>query len=139
MGARRTLTESPETRAETAPAELTFPNSLTDWAARGFFFVVFLYVGAAKFTSPPDAPWFEFFREVGFGQWFRYFTGSLEIIAAFLVLIPQTVTAGIYLLMCITSGAVLVVILVLHKPSEAFVAFALLCALIALWMRRRRA
>jgi uncharacterized membrane protein YphA (DoxX/SURF4 family) len=117
---------------------LKFANSLTDWVARGFFFVVFLYFGTTKFKSTPNAPWVVFFQELGFGQWFRYFTGILEIIAAFLVLISETVTAGIALLMCITSGAVLAVILVLHKPSEAFVAFALLCAILALWTRRRR-
>jgi uncharacterized membrane protein YphA (DoxX/SURF4 family) len=123
---------------ETTLGELKFPNSLPDWLARLVIFVVFLFFGAGKFTSNPNEPWVVLFREVGFGQWFRYFTGVLEIVGAFLVLIPQTVPVGLALLMCTTSGAVLTVIIVLHRPADAFIPFAILCAMVSFWMHRRR-
>ncbi len=124
--------------AETSPTELKFPNSMTDWAARVGIFALFLFFGAGKFTSDPNASWVVLFKNVGFGQWFRYFTGALEIVGAFLVLIPQTVPVGLAVLMGTTSGAILIVVLVLHRPADAFLTFALLCALIAFWMHRRR-
>jgi putative oxidoreductase len=116
-----------------------FRNSTLDWAARTVIFVIFLYFGAGKFTSDPDAPWVVLFSQVGFGQGLRYFTGVSEIIGAFLVLIPQTVTAGVAVLAATLAGAVLVVVILLHRPPDAFWAFAFLCALIAFWLHRRRA
>lgn len=124
--------------SETTPTERQFADSLPDWAARGFFFVAFLFFGAGKFTSNPNAAWVVSFKQLGFADWFRYLTGVLEVVGAFLVLIPQTVSAGLILLMSTMTGAILAVLIVLHKPSEAFVAFALLCAMISLWMHRRR-
>jgi len=115
-----------------------FRNSNLDWALRAVIFVVFLFFGAGKFTSNADAPWVVLFTRVGFGQWFRYFTGAIEILGAFLVLIPQTVTVGLATLAATLTGAVLVVVIVLHEPTEAFLAFAFLCALISFWMHRRR-
>jgi putative oxidoreductase len=124
---------------EAAPSQPKFANSIPDWAARVLIFAVFLFFAAGKFTSNPNAPWVVLFREVGFGQWFRYFTGILEIAGAFLVLIPRSVTAALILLMGTTSGAILVVVVVLHRPADVVVPFALLAGLIAFWLRRRRA
>lgn len=124
--------------AEATPTERKFANSTPDWAIRVAIFTVFLYFSAAKFTAKPTAPWVVFFNEVGFGQWFRYFTGTLEFIGAFLVLFPQTVQTGLIVLMCTMSGAVLVVIIVLHRPADALVAFALLSGMVSFWLHRRR-
>ena len=41
----------------------------------------------------------KFFDQVGVGQWFRYFTGLVEVFGALLVLIPKTAQAGL-----LTSG-----------------------------------
>ena len=117
---------------------MTFRNSAPDWAGRAVLFVTFLFFGAGKFTSNANAPWVSLFNQVGFGQWFRYFTGVIEIMGAFLVLIPQTVTVGLALLACTLTGAILVVVIGLHRPGDAFFALAFLCALIAFWMHRRR-
>ena len=124
--------------AETSQSELKFPNSLADWAARVGIFALFVFLGAGKFTSDPNASWVVLFKQVGFGEWFRYFTGALEVVGAFLVLIPQTVPAGLALLMGTMSGEILIVLIVLHRPADAFVPFALLCAMVAFWMHRRR-
>ena len=123
---------------EAVTTERKFVNSLPDWGARALLFALFLFVGAAKFKSDPDAPWVEFFNDLGLGQWLRYLTGSLEIAGAFLVLIPQTVIAGFVVLLAVLGSAMLLVLIMLHKPSEATIAFALFCAIIAFWMHRRR-
>lgn len=123
---------------EAAPAERKFANSTPDWAVRVMFFVIFLFFAAGKFTNDPKAAWVVFFQKVGFGQWFRWFTGILEVVGAFLVLIPKTVHVGLVLLICVASGAMLVELVLLHRPTDAFVPFAVLTGMIAFWMHRRR-
>ena len=125
--------------SESTSVELKFKNSLSDWGLRTLIFVAFLFFATGKFKSDPHAPWVELYEEIGFGQWFRYFTAAVEILGAFLVLIPQTVTAGLALLGITLTGAVLIDLIVLHRLADTFIPFAFVCALIALWMRRRRA
>lgn len=123
---------------EASPTERKFPNSTPDWAVRVVIFALFVFFGAGKFTTNPHAPWSLLFKELGFGQWLRYLTGVLELTGAFLVLFPRTVAVGLSVLVGTMSGAVLLVIIALHKPSEAFVAFALLTGMMAFWLHRRR-
>ena len=127
---------SPQTQE--LPRELKFRNSGTDWALRFVIFIVFLYFGTAKFKSLAGAPWVVLFDQIGFGQWFRYFTGVLEIIGAFLVLVSNAVEIGLATLIAIMFGALVISLLLLHSPSEAFFPFAFLCALVAFWLHRRR-
>lgn len=124
---------------ESPSPERKFQGSLFDWILRAVIFVVFLFFGYSKFKSNADAPWVVLFNQVGFGRWFRYFTAVLEITGAFLVLIPQTVTGGLALLTSVMTGAVLIDMIVLRRPADAFVPFAILCGFLALWMHRRRA
>ena len=118
--------------------ELKFKGSVPDWILRALIFVAFLFFGAGKFKSDLNAPWGVLFREIGFGQWFRYFTGAVEMVGAFLVLIPQTVMAGLAVLGLTLTGAVLIDLIVLHRAADAFSPLAILCALIAIWLHRRR-
>ena len=121
-----------------APRQLRFKNSVRDWAIRALIFVAFLFFGTGKFKTDSNAPWVLLFDRIGWGSWFRYLTGSLEIAGAFLVLISQTVELGIALLIATMFGAMLVVALVLHRPQDAFFPFAFLSGMIAFWMHRRR-
>lgn len=123
---------------EATPSERKFANSTGDWAARTVLFAIFLFFAAGKFTSNPNSPWVVLFKQIGFGQWFRYFTGILEVLGAFLVLIPQTVFLGLLLLMGTSTGAMLVAMIFLHRPADAVIPFALFTAMLALWMHRRR-
>ena len=123
---------------ESTSAERKFHNSFSDWILRAVIFTAFLFFGTSKFSSDPTAPWAVLFNHVGFGQWFRYFTAVLEILGAFLALIPQTVTAGLGVLASTMTGAVLIDMIVLRQPADAFIPFAILCAFIALWLHRRR-
>lgn len=120
------------------PRQLKFRNSAPDWAIRAVFFLVFLYFGTAKFKSDPTAPWVVLFHQIGLGQWLRYFTGALESLCAFLVLVSGTVEIGLAILIVIMFAATISTILILHQASEAVVPFALLCGMIAFWLHRRR-
>lgn len=130
--------EVPIPQTQETPPERRFKDSWRDWALRTAIFIVFLFFASGKFKNADDAPWVVFFRQVGLGQWFRYFTGVLEIIGAFLVLFSRTVEAGLALLASVMFGAMVIVVLVLHRPFDAFFAFAFFCAIIAFWLHRRR-
>ena len=132
--------ELPEPAFELADTarELKFRNSVSDWAIRAVFFVIFLYFGTAKLKGGADSPWGVIFGQIGLGQWFRYFTGVLECIGAFLVLVPGAVETGLAVLITIAFAATISTVFLLHRLSEAFIPFALFCGMIAFWLHRRR-
>lgn len=78
-------------------------SPITDWCLRGGIALAFVVIGWDKFS--PDSMWPKFFEQVGVGQWFRYFTGIVEILGGVLVFIPGTATAGLALLACTMASA----------------------------------
>ncbi len=119
-------------------SERTFRNSLTDWVLRGGIALLFMLIGLDKIPSSPDAPWVVFYKQAGIGQWFRYFTAIAEVIGGLLVLLPRTVNAGLMILIGVMVGAALTVSALVHRPFDAFVPIACLCAIAAFWLHRRR-
>jgi putative oxidoreductase len=124
--------------AEGIPSELHFKDSAKDWALRGAFFVAFIYFATGKFKAAAEGPWVVLFKQIGLGQWFRYFTAVIEFIGAVLLLFSQTVELGLTLLIAVTLGATVIQIVVLHRVPDAFIPFAFMCAMVAFWMHRRR-
>ncbi|MGA8088834.1 MAG: DoxX family protein [Terracidiphilus sp.] len=124
--------------SESSSGELKFRNSATDWALRAVIFAVFVFFGGGKLKPDTNAAWIQLFNEIGFGQWFRYATGVVELLGAFLTLFPQTASAGLGVLGMTMLGAILIDAIVLRRSLDAVIPFAILCALIALWLRRRR-
>jgi putative oxidoreductase len=120
------------------PRELRFKNSGWDWAVRIVIFVAFAFTGTEKFKTDAHAPWVVLFDEIGFGQWFRYLAGVLEIGGGFLTLLSGSVEIGLILLMATMLGALCIVLFWLRRPSEAFFPFAILCGIIAFLLHRRR-
>jgi putative oxidoreductase len=110
-------------------------NTIGDWAVRGGFAVLFVSAGAEKFGS--SGGWVELFQQIGFGDWFRYFTAVLEVLGAVLLLIPWTVTAGLALLGCIMFSAALLWIFRLGHPANAIFSAAFFGSLAAFWWTRR--
>ena len=108
-------------------------NALSEWMSRGAIALFFFAVGMDKFGDS----WVKFFDQVGIGQWFRYFTGVVEITGGLLVLIPATVTVGLALLACTMASAALILIFVIHRPQDSVFSGALLIVLIAYWWNRR--
>lgn len=74
------------------------------WTLKGLLAAAFLSAGGAKIYGVPMMV--ENFEHIGFGQWFRYLTGILEVIGAIVVLVPGVAAFGGVLLICIMGGAV---------------------------------
>jgi putative oxidoreductase len=110
-------------------------SNLTLWVLQGLLAVLFLGSGAGK-LSPHGVFWIELFARIGIGQWFRYFTGGLEVICAVLLLIPRTSAIASALLACTMAGAILAHLLILRDGYAAvFPGFPLLILIVIAWRR----
>ena len=92
--------------------------------------VIFLSEGSAKF--PESRMWVRIFDQIGFGQWFRYFTGVVEIGGAVLLLIPATRMWGALVMACTMCGALLVHVLVMGISPPTIGVVLLLVTLVAI-------
>lgn len=70
------------------------------------------------------------FEAIGVGQWFRYVTGSIEILGAALLFIPGKQAYGAGLLTCTMIGAVLAHLLILGPSAGPAIVLGLLSGLI---------
>jgi putative oxidoreductase len=107
-------------------------NALSDWMFRGAVALIFVLTGVDKFSDS----WVKLFQEIGFGQWFRYLTGVVEILGGVLVLIPRTVTAGLALLACTMASAALILVFVIGRPADSVFSGALFIVLAVFWWNR---
>ena len=99
-------------------------KSVSLWVVRGLLALAFASAGGAKLYGVPMLV--EEFQHMGLGQWFRYFTGTLELLGALLILVPSLAAFGAVLLICIMIGATLMHLLVIGgSPVPALVLLAL--------------
>jgi putative oxidoreductase len=115
-------------------------RNLLSWIAVILLAVIFLSEGAAKF--PASRLWLRVFDQIGFGQWFRYFTGVVEIAGALLLVVPATRFVGAALLACTMGGALLVhaLIMGIGPPTAGVVVLLLLLVAIGVdSFKQRRA
>jgi uncharacterized membrane protein len=102
---------------------------LTTWLPRVAVALAFLSIGADKFA--PHSQWVRIFDRIGFEQWLRYLTGTLQIAGALMVLIPRTFLIGILILACTMVGAMAVWIFLLGLPGNALIPGIVFGALVA--------
>jgi uncharacterized membrane protein YphA (DoxX/SURF4 family) len=57
------------------------------WTAQLFAAGMFLFAGTLKLAGAPAMV--QMFAAIGLGQWFRYLTGSIEVVAAVLLFVPS--------------------------------------------------
>ena len=96
---------------------------------------MFLMVGFLKLSG--DAQMVGLFDAIGLGQWFRYVTGSLEVLGAILLLVPRLSGLGALLLVGVMLGAVPTHLFVVGgSPLPAIILF-IVTGVIA-WGRRKR-
>src|SRR5437868_1285102 len=107
----------------------------TDWALRGSIALVFIVFGMEKLTGAGD--WVKLFDQIGLGQWFRYFTGVLQVTGGALLLIPRTARLGTALLACTMMGAVFVNLFVLRTGFSAVIPGVLLAVVVSAGWKRR--
>ena len=95
--------------------------------------VLFIYLGSAKLLGSPAAV--RLFHDIGWGQWFRYVTGVVELTGGLLLIVPLLAGASALLLMAVMMVATVIELFVLHRPPVA--ATACLCAHgVIAWNRR---
>ena len=102
------------------------------WVLQLLLATVFLIAGTTKLAGA-QVP-VETFEKLGVGQWFRYFTGSVEVIAAIIIIIPRTVLIGAALLAATMIGAFDTHLLLIGgSPIPALVLLVL--AALVVWYR----
>ncbi|NIC07158.1 DoxX family protein [Billgrantia bachuensis] len=103
------------------------------WAVRILLALVFGAAGIAKLAGVPQMV--EVFDAIGFGQWFRYVTGVVEITGAVLLLIPAFgFVGGLLLFATMVGGTATHLLLIGGSPVPALV-LGLLSAFVA-WRLR---
>src|ERR1700722_4883892 len=83
------------------------------WVAKIALPSIFMATGASKILGVQQLV--DGFALIGIGQWFRYFTGAIEISGALLLLWPLTSALGALFLLAVSVGAFFVQLLIMHK------------------------
>ena len=93
--------------------------------------LAFLAAGGAKLASVPAMV--QIFDTLGFGQWFRYVTGVVEIAGAVALLIPSYAALGAAWLGITMFFGTLAHLFILHtSPAPALVLLALSAVIVTL-------
>ena len=95
---------------------------------------MFLMVGFLKLSGDPRMV--GLFDAIGLGRWFRYVTGSLEVLGAVLLLVPRLSGLGALLLVGVMLGAVPHLFVVGGSPLPAII--LLIVTGVTAWGRRKR-
>lgn len=90
------------------------------WAVRILLALAFGAAGIAKLAGVPEMV--QVFDAIGFGQWFRYVTGAVEIAGAALLLIPASgFVGGLLLFATMVGGVATHLLLIGGSPVPALV------------------
>lgn len=90
------------------------------WAVRILLALAFGAAGIAKLAGVPEMV--QVFDAIGFGQWFRYVTGAIEIAGAALLLIPASgFVGGLLLFATMVGGVATHLLLIGGSPVPALV------------------
>src|SRR5580658_3458189 len=108
-------------------------SNIALWTLQVLVALAFVGAGSGKLLGSQDM--IALFDAVGLGQWFRYVTGSLEVLGALLLIVPGKSAFGAVLLACVMAGAIVAHLAVLHTAPTAPLVLLALTALIA-WGRR---
>jgi len=104
------------------------------WAFQILAAAQFFLTGLDKLGDAP--PMVQLFEAVGFGQWLRYFTGTVEVSSAALLLMPSLAALGAALLAMTMISALIAHATVLpFSPIKAIVLLVMVS--IVFFVRRR--
>ena len=106
------------------------------WGVRILLALAFGAAGISKLAGVPQMV--AVFDAVGFGQWFRYLTGVVEIAGAVLILVPRTAFFGGLWLGGTMVGAVATHLLLIGGSPIPAIVLGLLCALVVYQLRPAR-
>jgi putative oxidoreductase len=87
-------------------------RTIAIWALRVVLGLIFLAVGTTKLTGTGQTV--EYFAAIGWGQWFRYLTGILDIAGVALLFVPKWTRFGAIVLACSVGSGTLISVTVLR-------------------------
>ena len=123
----------------TAPADTSRTRVLAGSVLRALpaiaIGLLFIFIGYGKFSS--RGVWVTIFEQIGLGQWFRIFTGVVQVTGGVLMIPRRTRSAGAVLLGCTMLGAAIVDVVVIGSPV-AIVPLLLLIVIAAVWVTSPR-
>ena len=122
-----------------APADVSRARAVATTMARNLpaiaIGLLFIFIGYGKFEN--RGMWVQIFDQIGLGQWFRIFTGVVQLSGGVLILFRRGRTIGAALLGCTMLGAAIVDIVVIGSPV-AIVPLLLLIVIAAVWVTSPR-
>jgi uncharacterized membrane protein YphA (DoxX/SURF4 family) len=110
-------------------------RTITLWIFRVILGVLFLTIGSSKLTGSLGTV--QYFAAIGWGQWFRYVTGVLDVVGASLLFVPRLTSLGALAITCVVGSAALLALFRPGLPLAAPLTFTLLAASLA-WTARPR-
>jgi putative oxidoreductase len=109
---------------DTLPAASSKGRLISLWILSGLVALVFIAAGGGKLAG--TAVMVDLFAKVGVGQWFRYFTGVLEVGGGIGLLFPRYAFYAAILLSIVMVGAIIAHVTVLGgSPAPALVLLVL--------------
>jgi putative oxidoreductase len=111
------------------PATSRKGRLITLWTLSSLVALAFLGAGGSKLAGVPAMV--EMFDKIGLGQWFRYFTGLLEVAGAIGLLMPRYAFYAAVLLAMVTSGAIIAHVTILGGSPAPAAALLVLSGIIA--------
>jgi uncharacterized membrane protein YphA (DoxX/SURF4 family) len=75
------------------------------WVLQVLAAAMFLMAGTMKLIGNPEMV--QLFGTIGIGQWFRYLTGTIEVVGALLLLVPGAAVFGAVPLAATMVGAII--------------------------------
>ena len=109
------------------------PATIALWVAQIAAAGMFLLAGGSKLAGAPAMV--QLFDAIGIGQWFRFLTGTIEVVSAIMLLVPSLAFFGAVVLVPTMIGAVFTHLFIVGgNPAPAIVLLAAV-AVIA-WARR---
>src|SRR3984893_3981280 len=113
----------PSTRAKT----------IVLWTLQALAAAMFLMAGTLKLAGAP--PMVQLFAAVGIGQWFRYVTGTIEVVGAVSLLVPPLAVFAALALAATMIGAVFTHLFIVGGNPAIPLVLLIVTVTIA-WMRR---
>lgn len=122
-------------QSSTSSAPTARGRQILIWTLQILLAAAFLAAGVCKLIGLPMMV--ETFTLIGFGQWFRYLTGALEIAGAVALLVPGLAAFGAVLLGAVMVGATTAHLLILPTPAAPAIVLLLLCITVAALRREQ--
>jgi len=115
--------------------ERSLAGTIVLWGVQISAAAMVLFAGSLKLLGA--APMVQMFTVIGLGQWFRYVTGTIEVVSGVLLLVPSLAFFGAVALVPTMIGAIITHLFVIGgSPAPAI---GLLAATSAVaWIRRPR-